>query len=75
VLFLGITLLGVSLTGFLRLKVNLNGSSTDMTPQGSIEYDNYFTVNELFPNTIDAIGIYVYGGSAINEQNIINIAA
>jgi len=51
------TLLGVSLAGFLRLKVELNGSPTDMTPQNSIEWDNYKTVTKLFPNSIDAIGI------------------
>jgi len=57
VLFLGIALLGVSMTGFLRLEVELNNLPTDMTPRGSIEYNNYDIISKLFPNTVEAIAI------------------
>lgn len=56
-LFLGIALLGVSMTGFLRLEVELNNLPTDMTPRGSIEYNNYDIISKLFPNTVEAIAI------------------
>jgi len=57
VLFIGIALLGVSMAGFLRLKVDLNNAPTDMTPRGSIEYNNYEIISELFPNAVEAIAI------------------
>jgi len=37
---LGMALLGISLLGILRMQVELNSGPTDMTPKGSIEYQN-----------------------------------
>jgi hypothetical protein len=42
-----------------------------MTPKGSPEYENYETITALFPNTIEAVAVHVYGGTASQSQNII----